>query len=599
MYFNLGMPAVAAATHKHEFNSAENQPNMDPEHGFLHPLTYLHNRLSALTTFSSATTTQALSAVQTKPPIFHDNASETPPDSYDDIPDHESVQNLASVSGSKRKGDRSRTTTSFQLAHPPPATKHKQRRNARVLLQLRQISDSRNPVPALEVFPATVFASRLLRRFPRLLNNRRSLGANDLIVVNSQEYGAKGKDSVLDDDSDSEDWENREVVGIICPSTRGDLESKDDPIIYLDQDSGWTASSMAHGGYEFTKMTPLGFKVTARWISRTSKHKRRVSDTRPKPSLEDERDKKFKFSVLNPQSRRHPVIASMDRQTINISDQWAFPSTPSATPTTSSPTVLPTQSLQQCYFDEEHLKPDSINVTDDHLKTLVLITGIWVALREGWSESCKLHIDSYNSMSSNTSSPLKDRTASGRHENGSDMRTHTPQSFGSARSRQASFKILHLPHTSSISAPSSPANLGPQRARSLGANSTDHNTKIRNISFAKPRIQATLKETSEVGREVVSSGAVSAVPSPVSKSHSTLVEQSIAPPKSAGMTDKGTFAAIELNGAPKVSMDSHLDGTTTPQSALFSHTSSISGKKKKGKVGRLLSYMNRKSKKSR
>lgn len=603
MYLNLGMPAVAAATHKHEFSSTEHQPNMDQEHGFLHPLTYLHNRLSALTTFGSVTA-QAPSTTETKDTAaIHDNVSEPLTDTYDNAPDDESIQNLESVTGSKRRANRNRTTTSFQLAYPPPAPKHKQRRKARVLLQLRQISESRNPVPTLEVLPSSLFAPRLSRRFLRLLNNRRSLGANDLVVLNSQEYGAKRNDSGSGDDSDSEDWESREVVGIICPSAKGDLESKDDPIIHLDQDAGWTASSMANGGYEFTKTTPLGFKMTARWVPKTSKHKRRVSDTRAKQSFEEEQDTKFKFSVLNPQSRRHPVIASMDRQTVKISDQWVNPLSPSATPTPNSPTTLPSQSLQQCYFDDEHLKPDSINDTDDRLKTLILVTGIWVAFKEGWSESCKVHLDSCNFMSSTTQSPLKDRNPSGRQEIGGDFRTHTPQSFGSSRSRQISFNVLHRPATSSTPVPTTPANMGPQRARSLGANSMDHITKIRNISFAKPRIQAALKESPELGQEAFPSEVnplstvVSATSSLSSKPNSMIDERPGNSPKTSDIIMGRRTAFIEPNGISRKSVDSHLDSTMTPHSAVFSQTSSTSSKKKGRKMGRLLSYMNRKSKK--
>ncbi|MCJ1397855.1 hypothetical protein MMC11_001051 [Xylographa trunciseda] len=595
MYISLGMPAVAAANHKHEFNTTMHQPIMEQEHSFLHPLTFLHDRLSALTNFGTAI--PAISPTidpEPKDDEAHDSCSESLDGSQDTI--------------ACQPRTAQRTVSSFQLAHPPPATKHKQRRKARssVLLQLRQISETRNPVPAFEVLPSALFAPRLLRHFPRLLNGRKNLAAHDLVVVNSQEYGSSGKENRAEEDSDCDQYDSREVIGVICPSTKTDQESKDKATIFLDQNSAWTASPMANGGYEFTSIGSQGLTMKARWIPKVPKHKHGASEPSRSSSFERDPNRKFRFTVMNPESRRHPIIGFMDRHSIIVQDQWLVPSTPSATPMPNSPATHQLQPLQQCYFEERLLEPDVLNTTDDHLKTIVLITGIWVAIMEGWSDSCKVHIDPCAGTSTTNSSPSKDPNSSGRHDNGSDGRANTPQSFASAHSRHTSFNILHRPAISINSASPTPSSsIIPQRERSLGAHSTDQ-TKLRNISFAKPRIQGALTENSVPDHAAVSTEASRnsrrALPDDVPRSR-----KSRFPQPSAGVTLAGTkdFAEDETTDdddqarTTRRSYDSHNDGTTTPESTDVSRTSVKSGNKKGRKVGRLLGYFSKKSKKGR
>ena len=584
MYVSLGLPAVAAATHKHEFNTAAHQPTME-EHSFLHPLTFLHDRLSALATFGS-------SIPERCPAIDSHSKEEEALDSY-----AESLDGAHGATASRPK-TAPRTSTSFQLAHPPPATKHKQRRRARssVLLQLRQISETRNPIPAFEVLPSALFAPRLLRHFPRLLNGRTNLAAHDLVIVNSQEYVSSGRENRPEEDSDSDHFDSREVIGVICPSSKTDQEPNDHATIFLDQNSSWTASPMANGGYEFTSIGSQGLRVKARWIPKVSKHKSNGPDL----------NRKFRFSVINPESRRHPVIASMDRHSIVVQDQWRVPSTPSATPMPNSPAVQSLQPLQQCYFEERLLEPETLNKTDDHVKTLVLITGIWVAIMEGWSESCRVHVEPYNGTGTNNSSPSKDHINPGRLDNGSDIRANTPQSFVSAQSRRTSLNILHRSTASTNSAPPTPSSsTKPQRARSLGAHATDY-TKLRNISFAKPRMQGALIEDPIPDQATISSEAShssqSALPSQLPQSRHSRFPQlpAIVPvAETEGINEDTMRNEDDCDRILRRSYDSHKGGTITPESADVSRSSVKSGIKKGGKVDRLLGYLSRKSKKDR
>ncbi|MCJ1388383.1 hypothetical protein MMC18_001230 [Xylographa bjoerkii] len=571
------------------------QPTMEQEHSFLHPLTFLHNRLSALTTFGTP-------IPATSPAIDSQPKDDGALDSCS-----ESLDGDQHVTTS-RPETAPRTVSSFQLAHPPPATKHKQRRKARssVLLQLRRISETRNPVPAFEVLPSALFTSRLLRHFPRLLNGRKNLAAHDLVVVNSQEYGFSGKENRAEDDSDSDQYESREVIGVICPSTKTDQESKDHATIFLDQNSSWTASPKSNGGYEFTSVGSQGLIMKARWIPKMPKHKPRATDPNALSSFERDVNRKFRFTVINPESRRHPVIALIDRHSIVVQDQWLVPSTPSATPMPNSPAVQTSQPLQQCYFEERLLEPDVLNTTDDHLKTLVLLTGIWVAIMEGWSESCRVHVEPCTCTSTANSSPSKDPNSSRHLDNGSVGRANTPQSFASAHSRHTSFNILHRSAASTNSASPTPSSsIIPQRALSLGAHSADP-TKLRNISFAKPRIQGALTKSPVPDQTVVSAetsrSSQRVLPHNLPRNRPLRFPQPSASLTVAEVEDLDEDEAMDEDDEAETvrrSYYSHKDGTTTPESADVSRSSVKSGNKKGRKVGRLLGFFSKKTRKNR
>ena len=68
-------------------------------------------------------------------------------------------------------------------------------------------------MPALDVLPSTVVVPRLAKMFPRMLKTKGQLGANDVIVVKSEEYQVSS-DTVIEDDTDEDG--DRDVVAVIC-----------------------------------------------------------------------------------------------------------------------------------------------------------------------------------------------------------------------------------------------------------------------------------------------------------------------------------------------------------------------------------------------
>jgi hypothetical protein len=285
-------------------------------------------------------------------------------------------------------GDRaSRSKTVFQIAQPPPSKKSRTRlRRPRILLQLQQLSEHRRPLPILDVLPSSYFAPRLAQRFPRIFKGKNSLGPNDVIVTNSSSSGGvsrAGRDTGLS--SDDEACDSREVVGTICRQTRkpqADIASASTEIC-LDQGLVWKATPLPRGGYEFNATGADGSPLQARWVRRDRPHRRRSL-----PDATSEVAKRFTFSILNPSARRHPVIASMTTESIEVHDQY-----PAAVPQ-NTPQLAPTSpvsilSTETSYFDIEDLisqPKEPLIHTDHHLRSLIVITGIYVSLEEGWAQ---------------------------------------------------------------------------------------------------------------------------------------------------------------------------------------------------------------------
>ena len=598
---------MAAATHKHEFSPVY-EAIMDQQHGYLHPLQYLQSRLSALTTFTYGSPQDP--GLDDTDTASSKNEGATGTDRRDVDGAHEVDQSTPDfVSITSKHNSVRRTATSFQIAHPPPASKHKQRRKgrSRVLLQLRQISETRSPVPVLEALPSAPFATRVIRRFPTVLNGIVNLGVDDLVIVNSQSYDVAAKENRADEDSDEEHATNREVVAIICPPGKGGQKRKENAQIWFDQGSTWTACSMANGGYEFISINEYGVKRTARWVQKAPKSKVRVSNT-PMPSpFDEECSKKFKFSILNPDARRHPVIASMDRYKIDVSDQYPSLSTPSMTPTPNSPAILSTQS-QLSYFSEKSFQPHPIIEIDNELKFLVLVTGIWVAFVEGWSEPFRYNVETGNSTSSvNTSSPWRNRVASGRFDNGDDARAVTPQSVSSTRSCHPSLNVRHRSTVSTNSTPAAKARVTRHRTNSSGTSPVSRMDGF-NISFGELGLDLSVRRPLTTNDAFPSAEMV--LPSrensrkqllfhpPSGISQPPVLEETMLNPEVPQFTERGE-AEDQVKRTLKASKDSQRTPSIISEAGRASDTPSKPGRKKTGKVGRLLGYINRNKRRDR
>lgn len=383
MFFNLGLTADAAAAHRHEFSPQTASQSSSPTS----PTSGSTIAFTPLPTIASSTTLKQLKEMG--PESVGLTSVCSPPNSEYPSSDDEST---AGAETAQTNGNRSRSArkhshrpkTSFQLAHPAAHACHKRLRlRPRLLLQLQQISQTSRAIPALDVLPSTIFVPRLARRFPTIFRGKDGLGPNDLIVVTSDAY--EPQRSGEDDrsvSSDDEHDEHREVIATICQILKGDARQKGKAEICLNYGPSWEATPLPNGSYEFVADTGKGIQKV-RWVLR-GKNNRRTS-TLAGTSPVDE-NKRFTFSVIDPNTRRHPVIASMTRNNIEVYHRYSLPAPSSDTPT-SPMSPMSTMSLASGFTEVDDHTDQNVKETDDKLRTLIVITGIWVAFREGWSKN--------------------------------------------------------------------------------------------------------------------------------------------------------------------------------------------------------------------
>ncbi|KAL2755490.1 hypothetical protein ACRALDRAFT_1071234 [Sodiomyces alcalophilus JCM 7366] len=287
----------------------------------------------------------------------------------------------------KTSSSKPRRHTSFVLAYPPPRLRTKQRRfvqiRPRLLLQLRQLSPDRRPKPAIDVLATCVIAGthavpRLVRHVPAMVRAiRGSLGRDDLVVAKSEDYDAPpyGKDGAATD-KESRDLDKREWVAVISPlpsSSSRDHHDRNESVyraeIVLADGAVWNAEMLPNGSYEFVHVDAGGRTTTARWVKRSPKPGR-VATTGPAatsgfPGAEC----RFTFSMIDPSSRRHPILATLTPSSLDVMHSYKTPSPPSA-PRPSPPDVDP-------------LPPPRSLPVDEATRTLIMVTSVWVWLHAG------------------------------------------------------------------------------------------------------------------------------------------------------------------------------------------------------------------------
>ncbi|KAK0129860.1 hypothetical protein ONS96_000408 [Cadophora gregata f. sp. sojae] len=289
---------------------------------------------------------------------------------------------ITTAGGGRRRKRSLRKSTTFHLAHPAPTLTQKQRLlqiRPRLLLQLQRLSTDARPRPALDVLPSTVVVPRLYKKFPRMFRGKAELGCNDVMVVKSEEYETVIESNIDGSDSDEDGLANRDLLAVICqmPKDCGGSQGKAEMV--LSDGSVWEASPLPNGLFEFVSTDEHGIKTTARWVRRSN---RRQSVDMPEAVVKAET--KFTFSLIDPNSRRHPILATMNQAKLDIPDCYT-----SILPSVSRPpTTSPSRTFAKyvVHRAEEEAMPERATIpVDERLKTLIQITGIWLALRQGWS----------------------------------------------------------------------------------------------------------------------------------------------------------------------------------------------------------------------
>lgn len=310
----------------------------------------------------------------------------------DDVcsPPHD-IQPPARLPKDGMKERKAKARTRFLLAHPPPITRSKQRLSTRprMIFQLQLISDSRRPLPTFDVISSAAFASRFARSVPRLMRGDKCLGTDNLVLVRSEMYAQDSTTDgdTTDDSGDETTRRHRDFLGTICyaKKAKDGLANQDE--ICLENGLVWEATCLKAGVYEFSGKNHNGLKL--RWVLRGAR--------RPNPKrnpLTEPANKRctsrFTFSIINPKTRLHPVIATLtgDNQ-LDILDRFpTLMSSGSSSPPSSNPQspVCSEFSSETSYFERPTSSQASYIETDEALQMLIILTGIWVISKEGSSE---------------------------------------------------------------------------------------------------------------------------------------------------------------------------------------------------------------------
>ncbi|KAL8804431.1 MAG: hypothetical protein Q9200_005828 [Gallowayella weberi] len=284
-----------------------------------------------------------------------------------------------------------------------------------------------------------------------------------------------------------EDGSNfRNIIAAICQSAPSEDNGQCRTEIRFAHDNIWTATALRSGAYEFVSHPHGGSRSIARWVpKKESRNAEDVGNTElPEP--------RFRFSLVDARSRRHPVIANMSRQLIEVYDRYSIPDITSKSLDHGNPKI-----------SEASLGVDNGDIgggeggesckmmieTDDQLRSMIMITGIWVAFCEQWSPNFRY---STKQVISNGISELSNR----RRSEGAQ-----PIAFG--RKEEACTDRPDKKHTPSLSSiPSSPPSgspaASPQRTASTSTTVFgDHQSQYGALSELDHTISPTIGDHDE------------------------------------------------------------------------------------------------------
>lgn len=329
--------------------------------------------------------------------------SEDDPSLYDS----DASQTTASSPRRRRRKATPRSSTNFLLAVPPPRTSTKKAllkaTRPRLLLQLQELPSNSRPRPSIDVFPASLIAGPsacYVNRFSRLFGAKGELGPKDLILVQSEDYTNGGEDEASSG--------RRQPIAVI----RRGRNPGDNEEIVLDDGTVWTCTN-EKGYHSFVHVDEQGRSMTARWVKRgASKRVSSISSalssisSNSSPGIASnavesaDPDARYTFSLINPLSRRHPILATLTPQSLEIFDSYTTPSAsqgryPPIRPIScvmDSGSSVGSESPRSPLFEEPFTRRET-HVVDESVKKLITITSLWLTLRIGPSGPATPAID--------------------------------------------------------------------------------------------------------------------------------------------------------------------------------------------------------------
>ncbi|KAI5859311.1 hypothetical protein GGS23DRAFT_616412 [Durotheca rogersii] len=414
-----------------------------------------------------------------------------------------------------------RKSTTYLLAHPPPGPRSKQliRIRPKLLLQIQQLSAKTRPTPIIDVYPSSAIAKSLivplLKRFPLIAGIKKELGIQDVMLVKSENYAMRT--SVVDSEDDEDTIKSRELLAIFSPSR---VEDKAE--VVLANGTVWVVTPRLSGGsvysYEFVSVDASGNTIKARWVRRqnTPSASRSTPGTPTSPvapsSVLPSTDHKFTFSIIDPNSRRHPVLATLTNTSLDILDSYT-------TVSPSSNSYPPTSPSAPGPNGEPKGSERTTREVEGWQKSFITISAVWVILRHGWCPNCKR--EDVGPLSSASASSQADASSSGRNRSSSNISDAAARACGvpDASNRRRFSGALRM------SEPPSPAGL-PRRTMSSGASFAQRRSALADSgeqsgsgSGSEPTSKAARRAFSgDWGVELANRGSLTAIMDPPASS---------------------------------------------------------------------------------
>lgn len=281
----------------------------------------------------------------------------------------------------RRKRDPQKSSV-FHLAHPAPTLSHTQKFLKilpKIILQLQLLSDKTRPRPYIDVLPSHVLIPRLATKFTRLLRGKGELGSNDVIIVRSENYD-DNIGHVIENNYMSEDcYSNRNLIAVICQMPRAKGVSQGVAEIVFSDGSICIATPLPGGLYEIRIKDEGGKEIVARWWIK--KYPKRQS-IKFQEFADVNADLKYAFSIIDPDCKRHPTLATITHNQLEILDSYTTLSSSSGR---YPPTItIPDGLKDQAHVQEVALPERTTRKIDSKMQTLIQVTGIWVSLRQNW-----------------------------------------------------------------------------------------------------------------------------------------------------------------------------------------------------------------------
>ncbi|KAH7028104.1 uncharacterized protein B0I36DRAFT_147192 [Microdochium trichocladiopsis] len=374
-----------------------------------------------------------------------------------------SDSDVSRAAGSSRRARKQslRTSTAYVLAQPAPKLRHKQRimhTKPQLLTQLQLLAPGDRPRPVIDAYPSSAFAKTimapLLKRVPRIAGIKTELSVQDIMLVKSQDYAAHATDT--DSDAGDDDMKARDLVAILSP-----LRTDDRVEIVMADGKVWTACprNATNNGcsYDFVSVDENGATITARWARRRNGSKSAM----PQSPLQQEY--KYTFSIINPECRRHPIMATMMSSSLEIFDSYTTVSQSSNRYPPTSPSVGSAASSLSSGVDGKRSR--QVIAVEEWQKNFIAVSAVWIASRAVWSADTKSVDMSTSTVTYSTpSSPLVTSPPSRVPSNTSNLalsikKAHTTTALGT-RDRSATMAQPVDPPRISIL---------PKRATSTGA----------------------------------------------------------------------------------------------------------------------------------